>query len=451
MATIEIKDSPVSAALASIPDLLMRATELRNQNQLRTAQENRLQQQFQMQKDQNTLDQSQQLFDLELKKKQLGMDAAGYDNLEITNYFNNLMLDEGVIESDGGYLNWTGQTVMPTHAEAWQNYKQIATKTGKSITSGDYKLFNNMWLGLVETRDRRLQGEIKKLSAQGYGTSDIESLLTENPIFSQNINNLMNYTSPESQQFYAGFQPKKSRGFMGRMSESPLATSAVIAGTAAAPGLAYAGYEWANMPSAQLKDAAKLVYNNELEDSRNAVKEARALLNEEKAKPRYKGKVGNVRAAQNILDEAQANHKRLQGTSIKDYQKALKEGTPWAKASKYMPKTPGLLRGMVPAVAGTAGSAIGGFVGGESGAAVGRGVGGAVGMYAGAAKGEPLVRYVAQRLAAKAPSIAAKYKFIALADSPAIGYADLFGAALSLGMGTIEIINAYKDWQKANR
>ena len=121
MADIKIEQSPVSAALASIPDLLMRASELRNQNQLREAQENRLQQQFQMQKDQSTLNQSQQLFEMEMQKKQLGMDAAGYENLEITDYFNNLMLDEGVIESAGGYLNWTGQTVMPTHAEAWQN------------------------------------------------------------------------------------------------------------------------------------------------------------------------------------------------------------------------------------------------------------------------------------------------------------------------------------------
>ena len=448
MADIKIEQSPVSAALASIPDLLMRASELRNQNQLREAQENRLQQQFQMQKDQSTLNQSQQLFEMEMQKKQLGMDAAGYENLEITDYFNNLMLDEGVIESAGGYLNWTGKTVMPTHAEAWQNYKQIATKTGKSITSGDYKLFNNMWLGLVETRDRRLQGEIKKLSAQGYGTSDIESLLTENPIFSQNINNLMNYTSPESQQFYAGFQPKKSKGFMGRMSESPLATSAVIAGTAAAPGLAYAGYEWANMPSAELKEAAMQIYNNELNASRNEVKDARDQLQSIKNQKRYKGKTGDIRAAEDLLKEAQTNHQRLQKTSVKDYQKALKEGTPWARASKYMPKTPGLLRGMVPAVAGTVGSTVGGFVGGESGAAVGRGTGGAVGIAAG---GVPLTTYVAQRLAAKAPSIAARFKLMALADSPAIGYADLFGAAMSLGMGTIEVINAYKDWQKANR
>ena len=448
MTDIKIEQSPVSAALSSIPDLLMRAAELRNQNQLRTAQENRLQQQFQMQKDQSTLNQSQQLFEMEMKKKQLGMDAAGYDNLEITDYFNNLLLDEGVIESAGGYLNWTGNTIMPTHQEAWQKYKELATKTGKSITSGDYNLFNNNWIQLIQAKNDRFKGQIGKLIEQGYGPSDVEQLLTENPIFAANINNLERYTDAASQKFYAGFQPKKSRGFMGRMSESPLTTSAVIAGTAATPGLAYAGYQWANMPSAQLKDAAKLVYNNELEDSRNAVKEARALLNEEKAKPRYKGKVGNVRAAQNILDEAQANHKRLQGTSIKDYQKALKEGTPWAKASKYMPKTPGLLRGMVPAVAGTAGSAIGGFVGGESGAAVGRGTGGAVGI---AASGVPLTTYVAQRLAAKAPSIAARFKLMALADSPAIGYADVFGAALSLGMGTIEVINAYKDWQKANR
>ena len=448
MATIEIKDSPVSAALASIPDLLMRATELRNQNQLRESQENRLQQQFQMQLDMNKTKQSQDAFTFEMQKKQLGMDAAGYDNLEITDYFNNLLLDEGVIESAGGYLNWTGNTIMPTHQEAWQNYKEFATKTGKSITSGDYKLFNNMWLGLVETRDRRLQGEIKKLSAQGYGTSDIESLLTENPIFSQNINNLMNYTSPESQQFYAGFQPKKSKGFMGRMSESPLATSGVIAGTMAAPGLAYAGYEWANMPSAELKEAAMQIYNNELNASRNEVKDARDQLQSIKNQKRYKGKTGDIRAAKDLLKEAQTNHQRLQKTSVKDYQKALKEGTPWARASKYMPKTPGLLRGMVPAVAGTAGSAIGGFVGGESGAAVGRGTGGAVGMAAG---GVPLTTYVAQRLAAKAPSIAARFKLMALADSPAIGYADLFGAAMSLGMGTIEVINAYKDWQKANR
>tara|TARA_Y100001938_G_scaffold29461_1_gene40000 strand:- start:1048 stop:2394 length:1347 start_codon:yes stop_codon:yes gene_type:complete len=448
MADIKIEQSPVSAALASIPDLLMRATELRNQNQLRTAQENRLQQQFQMQKDQSTLNQSEQLFKMEMQKKQMGMDAAGYDNLEIVDYFNNLLLDDGIIESAGGYLNWTGNTIMPTHQEAWQKYKELATKTGKSITSSDYNLFNSNWIKLTQSKNERFKGQIGKLIEQGYGPSDVEQLLTENPIFAANISNLERYTDAASQKFYAGFQPKKSKGFMGRSLESPLATSAVITGALASPGLAYAGYQWAQMPSAQLKDAAKLVYNNELEDSRNAVKEARALLNEEKAKPRYKGKVGNVRAAKNILDEAQANHKRLQGTSMKDYQKALKEGTPWARASKYMPKTPGLLRGMVPAVAGTVGSTVGGFVGGESGAAVGRGIGGAVGMAAG---GVPLTTYVAQRLAAKAPSIAARFKLMALADSPAIGYADLFGAAMSLGMGTIEVINAYKDWQKANR
>ena len=446
MATIEIKDSPVSAALASIPDLLMRASELRNQNQLREAQEDRLQQQFQMQLDMNKTKQSQDAFTFEMQKKQMGMDAAGYDNLEITDYFNNLMLDEGVIESDGGYLNWTGQTVMPTHAEAWQNYKQIATKTGNSITSGDYKLFNNMWLGLVETRDRRLQGEIKKLSAQGYGTSDIESLLTENPIFSQNINNLMNYTSPESQQFYAGFQPKKSKGLFGRMSDSPIATSAVLTAAAASPGLAYAGYQMANTPSQSVIEQARLLYNNDMSEARNEVSEARKMLQDEKAKKSYKGKAKNVRAAQDILKEAESKRNTLQSKGIKGYQTALKEGTfaSKIKANRFMPQTPGLLRGMVPGLASTAGGAIGGFVGGDEGAAIGKGIG------AGAA-GMSMSKYVLKRLAQSAPTIAGKVGLAAMADGPTLPMGDVIGAIMGMGMSIIEIKNAMSDWQKANR
>tara|TARA_B100000519_G_scaffold156501_1_gene137891 strand:+ start:1467 stop:2813 length:1347 start_codon:yes stop_codon:yes gene_type:complete len=448
MATIEIKESPVAATLSQIPDLLMRAAELRSRRELQEAQENRLNQQFLMNQNMNMMKQSEHALNMELKKQQLGMDAAGYNNLEVIDYFNNLLLDEGVIESAGGYLNWTGNTIMPTHQEAWNNYKDIVTKGGKSITSGDYRLFNSNWAQLVQSKNDRFKGQIGKLVKQGYDTSDVEELLTENPIFAANISNLERYTDAESQAFYAGFQPKKSRGLVERMADNPIKTSATISAGLLAPSLAVGGYKWLTSPAEELKNSARLIYNDELNSSRNAVSEARKLVQEEKAKASYKGKAANVRAAESILDEAKENHRLLQRTSVKDYQKALKEGTRWGKASKYLPKSPGMLRGMVPAVAGTAGGAIGGFVGGEEGAAVGRGFGGGVAMAAG---GVPLTRYIAQRLAAKAPSIAAKFKLIAMADSPAIGYADLFGAALSLGLGGAEVISAYKDWQKANR
>ena len=446
MATIEIKESPVSAALASIPDLLMRASELRNQNDLRQSQENRLQQQFQMQKDQSTLNQSQQLFEMEMQKKQMGMDAAGYDNLELVDYYNSLHLDEGVIEADGGYLNWTGTTVMPTKEEAWTQYKNIATKGGKSITSSDYQLFGSTWAELVNAKNERFKGQIGKLLEQGYGVSDVEQLLAENPIFSQNINNLERYTDAASQKFYAGFQPKKSRGVFGRMSDSPIATSAVLTAAAASPSLAYAGYEALNTTPQEMIDVAKTAYRTRVGDLNTQVKEARAQLESIKNQKRYKGKKGDMRAAKDLLEEAKTNLNKAKKSGSTTFRKMIADENRLnkLKKSKFMPKSPGLLRGMVPGLASSAGGAIGEFVGGDEGAAVGRGLGAsAVGM--------SMSKYVLKRLAQSAPSIAGKVGLAAMADGPALPIGDVIGAIMGMGMSMIEIKNAMSDWQKANR
>ena len=98
MAKIEITQSPISQAVSSIPDILLRAAQLGQSQSMK-------QQQFDLQQQQIDARNTQQAFDMELKKKQLGMDAAGYDNTAIVDYFNKIMLQPGTIDVDGVFFS----------------------------------------------------------------------------------------------------------------------------------------------------------------------------------------------------------------------------------------------------------------------------------------------------------------------------------------------------------
>ena len=63
----------------------------------------------------------------------------------------------------------------------------------------------------------------------------------------------------------------------------------------------------------------------------------------------------------------------------------------------------------------------------------------------------PLGQYVAKRVMAKMPAMAARFGLAAMADSPAIPIGDVIGALMAAGMGISEISAAVKDWNKANR
>ena len=422
MAKIEITQSPISQAVSSIPDILLRAAQLGQSQSMK-------QQQFDLQQQQIDARNTQQALDMELKKKQLGMDAAGYDNTEIVDYFNKIMLQPGTIDVDGGNLTWTGNQLMPKQEEAWAEYKKLATKGGKTITSSDYAMFNDMWIQTVSTRDRRLQSEIKKVQRMGYDTDDIENMMAENILFGQNISSVMDYVSPESQQFYAGFMPKKATsGLYGDVGLG--GTGLALTGAAA---LGEAGYRMATATPANIIDEA----NKKVLDAEDKLRKA--------MKSKAKNKDALIKRAQKLVNTAKAESKDMisKGQKYKQYTAPA--------AVKGLKSFQGL-KGFAPTLFGSAAGMAGEMIGGEEVGAVAKGVvGGGVASSQAVARTMGLGQYVANRLAYASPKMAAKFGIAAMADSPALPIGDFIGLVMAAGTGYDVVTKAIDEWNKANK
>jgi len=437
MAEVKIEQSPLAGVITSIPELLMQATQLKTQSDIAN-------QELQIKRSQQELSQEQKATELSVYKKQLGMDAAGYGNIEVTDYFQNLMLSKGTINVDGGNLTWTGQDVFPTQDEAWSKYKSMVTKGNKTISESDYRVFNQYWGEVTGVRNRRMTAELQKLNMQGYSQDDIEAMMADNPTFVSSMSNLMDHADPETQKFYAGFMPKKNVDFFDRIAESPLATVGVGVGTAVA---GEAGYRFATGTPAEILEEAKLNYKTMTSGSRGEVKAAQEMLDEAIKSKDAK----QIKSAKDLLKETKESVKTTRVKGSKELRKMMDENKRWKQLGKGKwgsLKHLSSLRGFAPTLLGLGGGTVGGFIGGETGAAVGKGVGGTTGLAVGAM---PLGKYVAKRLAMKAPAMAARFGIAAMADSPVVPIGDIIGAVMAAGMGTAEVFSAINDWKKANR
>ena len=188
------------------------------------------------------------------------MDAAGYGNLEISEYFENLAYSPASINMVGGELSYSGEDAFPTIDEAMKKYKEIATKSGKEMTNSDKRMFHAQWQEVVGIRNRMLTAELQTLNEQGYDEDDIKSVIASNPTLEKSIYNLKGHTDKESSLFYSKFLPKKSVNFFDRISDSPVTTIGVGVGTAAA---GEGAYRFATSTPTQILDAARLKYKKQ--------------------------------------------------------------------------------------------------------------------------------------------------------------------------------------------
>jgi len=405
-------EETLADVITSIPDLLMKAATLKGQSDIKDTQ-------MQTQEMNN----KQKALEMEVYRKERGMDAAGFGNLEATDYFEKLAYSPATLKLQNGELTYQGKDAFPTLQEAKKKYKDIVTKGGKQMTDSDSRMFHQQWNEIVGIRNRMLKSELQTWNQQGYDKEDLQSVIANNPILEQSIYNLKGYTDEESSLFYSKFLPKKSVDFFDRVSDSPMSTLGIGVGTAIA---AEGGYKYLTGADPEA-----------MKGLGQEVKDAKAQLESIKNQKRYKGKVGDIRAAKDLLKEAQGK-----------FDKAKIENTRWRKFSKSNigkgMKGVGTLKGFAPMIAAYGGEKVGGFIGGDKGAAIGKGT-------AAGAVGVSLSKYVLKRLAQAAPSIAGKVGLAAMADGPVLPWGDVVGAAMGAGMSIVEVVSAYNDWNKANK
>jgi hypothetical protein len=280
-----------------------------------------------------------------------------------------------------------------------------------------------------------MTAELQKLNMQGYSQDDIEAMMADNPTFVSSMSNLMDHADAETQKFYAGFMPKKNVDFFDRITESPLATVGVGVGTAVA---GEAAYKFATGTPAEILEEAKLNYKTMTSGSRGEVKAAQEMLDEALKSKDAK----QIKSAKDLLKETKESVKTTRVKGSKELRKMMDENKRWKQLGKGRwgsLKHLSSLRGFAPTLLGLGGGTVGGFVGGEKGAAVGKGVGGTAGLAIGTM---PLGKYVAKRLAMKLPAMATRFGIAAMADSPVVPIGDIIGAVMAAGMGTAEVFAA---------
>ena len=119
---IKVEESALAGAITSIPELLMQATQLKKQSD---AQDQALaMKNMQMQ---------QSALEMEEFKKTRGMDAAGYGNLEISEYFENLAYSPASINMVGGELSYSGEDAFPTIDEAMKVREEYVLDTWEGL------------------------------------------------------------------------------------------------------------------------------------------------------------------------------------------------------------------------------------------------------------------------------------------------------------------------------
>jgi hypothetical protein len=443
MADVIVKESPIASVLNSIPELILKAKQIKAGEEQQEFANKLALEQLEIQKDKASLAESNQEFERSLIEKQHGMDAGGYDNMDVADYFNNLALSEGKVNVNGGDLQWSGTTVLPSMAEGWAEYKQKVENSGKTISASDYNQFNQYWSNVINQRNTRYQSEIKKMKRLGYSDEDIEDMISDNPIFAQNISTVMD-NDATSQEFYTEYLPKQpSRGLTEGMG-----TAGTMAVGVGAYGLGHTGLKWAlNTPQGivnQARDTFKEMYRTD--------QKMVTYAKQELAKAMKSGKQGDIKAAKDILKEAQKKFNLTSTEGRRQYQATVREGQKWRGfGKKGFTKPLGRLSSfgaLAPMLLGGAAGMAGEFVGGEQVGAVAKGtVAGGVGL----AQSMPLGQFVARRLALSAPRIATTFGIAAMADSPVVPIGDIIGAAISAGMSISVVYDAVKQWNKANR
>ena len=141
------------------------------------------------------------------------LEAAKLKNInkELSNYFINNSMGEGGFSTATGDLTYESSYMLPSYQDAWNQYKGIHKKYGKSVGMENYGAFKQMYSEMAQMHASKLQSEIMKFSNAGYSQDEIRYALKDSPAFASNYSNLIsdpvggaNYSS-----MFAPYAPKK--------------------------------------------------------------------------------------------------------------------------------------------------------------------------------------------------------------------------------------------------
>ena len=436
MSNIVINESPITSAIKAVPNALSTALQAKAAN------------------DQNAWNKQMQMFEYNMQRDAQGMNAGGYQNQEIMDYFGNLALGKGkLVAHEWGGLDWTGSTGIPTKEDAKAKYKQILNAQGKRWhPTQDEALFGQLYSSLLTERHNRVNTEIDNMLAMGYSEDDITDLMKYNPQFKGSVNTLINELPDDYIQFkdkYRDLLPTRDMTIVDRFSEDPLGTALTTGGVTA---LGSGAWNLAHATSDDIIKDANQLYRDKIKGSRDELRTSRKWL----AEAKQSGNKDDMKVARKMVKDAQKNV----STTTKDAEKLrrarIKENTNLKRftKNKYTQwlKSPAF-RGALPFIASSIAEPVGKWVGGDKGGTAAKTV---VGVSATA----PLVKHIAtrmgmgqfilNRLKQQLPAAVAKKIPLAALDGP-IPAGDAIAILLSAGSGALIIKDAMSDWRRYNR
>lgn len=441
---VNFEENPIGTALGAAPDAIIKALQYR---QAKASQDQ------EMQMNKQAMEQAR--MQLKQQEKALGMDRGGYNNQALEDYFMNItMAPVNLVPDASGNYMWDNPQVMPTQAEAWQQYQNIVGPA--NITAADSRYFmTELWPQAMETRSGNVVGELKKLQEGNFSERDIRLIMMNNPALRQNVGLVLKHTKdPALKGQLAKYLPQKPIDITGQITS--LGPTVGLVGM----GAAVAAEALSRTSPDDIKKATEQ-FEKRLADRKNPIdattRSSKRLdkikTDLEKAKKRKANTPKSVKSKatriQNLTKKSVAeksNINRIIERATRIQQGRIAQKTYFKKSLPHLKKMGFPAAAFAPTVLGTGGE----YIAGEPGRAIGRGFGGAAQLGYGTAKGVSLAKYLMKVI----PRIAGKKAVQGLgmaASDLALPFGDVAGLTWGIGSGSAEIYRAYKDWKLANQ
>ena len=116
------------------------------------------------------------------------LEAAKLKNInkELSGYFINNSMGAGGFNTASGDLTYESSYMLPSYQDAWNQYKGIHKKYGKSVGMENYGAFKQMYSEMAQMHASKLQSEIMKFSNAGYSQDEIRYALKDSAAFDCN-------------------------------------------------------------------------------------------------------------------------------------------------------------------------------------------------------------------------------------------------------------------------
>lgn len=438
---VTIEQSPLGQVLAQGIQSIPEYRSMGYQRNLSERQQQMAEEQWAQTQKMNQIQMIQMQEQLMLNREANLMDAAGYQNPAVNQYFQDLKYQKGQFISNpsvpGGW-EWTGSTAMPTEDEAWLQYELAA---GGMTNAQDKKLFEQKYNDAMTSRANRVITEVSRLRDTGHSPDDINYILSQNmggTIGNQQFGDMI------SQVYnWQGLQPEHRDLLKPYLKQKPISTTQML--TEAAKNLSGIGMGVGGATAfiegrqrAGLEAAGRERFKKRSERTKTKLDAAKTELEKAK-KSKAKNKASRVeKLTQKVKD---LNNKWGQ-----DKRQLSNLTEKHVKANRFRAKAFNMLKKPFPSTlaATYAGDMLGGLgqrIGGTKGQAYGQltgaGIQGGLGSYR-LLRGLYGTGSVLKNLLWRAPAAVGG----AMADSP-------FSPAADIAMASWLLAGAKSDWDKS--